>query len=93
MDKPAPTLPAGRFSANFKEFVSLCLDKDPRKRPSAHELLKHSWIREAQPPRSERMGSGPRGDERDTGLDRSRDANHLRGIEGMFANVGLDDRS
>ena len=33
------------FSPQFREFVGLCLQKDPRKRPTAKALLKHSFIK------------------------------------------------
>ncbi|KAI9138109.1 kinase-like domain-containing protein [Paraphysoderma sedebokerense] len=38
----------GNFSKAFKEFVALCLQKDPSQRPPAKELLKHRFIRAAR---------------------------------------------
>ncbi|KAI6164863.1 kinase-like domain-containing protein [Pisolithus thermaeus] len=43
----APVL-EGNFSPAFKEFVSLCLTKDPTKRPTAKELLQHRFIKGAK---------------------------------------------
>jgi len=44
---PPPQLD-GTFSKNFKEFVALCLNKEPSERPTAKELLKHKFIKGAK---------------------------------------------
>ncbi|KAF1838345.1 Pkinase-domain-containing protein [Decorospora gaudefroyi] len=46
---PPPTL-QGNFSPAFKEFVDLCLRKDPRERPNAKQLLQTNFIRKAGKP-------------------------------------------
>jgi serine/threonine-protein kinase 24/25/MST4 len=44
---PPPVL-EGNFSEKFKEFVNLCLQRDPRDRPTARELLKHPFVKRAK---------------------------------------------
>ncbi|KAI1918445.1 hypothetical protein LOZ65_004901 [Ophidiomyces ophidiicola] len=44
---PAPRLEGNTYSANFKDFIAQCLIKDPDRRPTAKELLRHKFIRGA----------------------------------------------
>jgi len=46
--KARPPVLEGAFSPAFKEFVALCLTKDPAQRPSAKDLLQHRFIRSAR---------------------------------------------
>ncbi|KXX75696.1 Serine/threonine-protein kinase svkA [Madurella mycetomatis] len=46
--KNAPPRLDGNFTKAFKEFIELCLQRDPKDRPSARELLKHPFIRRAK---------------------------------------------
>lgn len=46
---PPPQL-HGNFSSAFKEFIELCLRKDPRERPTAKQLLQTNFVRKAGKP-------------------------------------------
>ncbi|KAG9126035.1 hypothetical protein FRC07_005154 [Ceratobasidium sp. 392] len=46
--KAKPPVLEGAFSSAFKDFVSLCLTKDPKLRPTAKELLQHRFIKGAR---------------------------------------------
>ncbi|KAJ5068230.1 sporulation-specific protein [Anaeramoeba ignava] len=48
--KPTPTL-SWKFSEPMRNFVQLCLQKDPEKRPTAKKLLSHKFIKQAKKPK------------------------------------------
>jgi serine/threonine protein kinase len=43
-NNPSPKLPENEFSQEFCDFIQVCLNKDPEKRPSASTLLNHPFI-------------------------------------------------
>lgn len=45
---PPPRLDKDIFSKAFQDFVACCLQRDPRDRPTAKELLKHPFVRKAR---------------------------------------------
>ncbi|KAJ6698944.1 MAP KINASE KINASE [Salix purpurea] len=44
VDQPPPSAPPDQFSPEFCSFISACVQKDPKDRQSAHELMKHPFI-------------------------------------------------
>ncbi|KAF5018673.1 hypothetical protein F66182_9348 [Fusarium sp. NRRL 66182] len=44
---PPPRL-EGNFTKAFKDFIELCLQRDPKERPTAKDLLRHPFIRRAK---------------------------------------------
>ncbi|CAI2173384.1 5819_t:CDS:10 [Funneliformis geosporum] len=46
--KAKPPVLEGNFSSAFKNFVELCLTKNPLDRPTAKELLRHRFIKSAR---------------------------------------------
>ncbi|KAI0558127.1 Serine/threonine protein kinase SvkA [Gracilaria domingensis] len=45
---PPPRVEGSHFSDSFKDFISLCLKKNPIERPSAEQLSHHSFLRKAR---------------------------------------------
>ncbi|OAD71107.1 hypothetical protein PHYBLDRAFT_155783 [Phycomyces blakesleeanus NRRL 1555(-)] len=43
--KNQPPVLTGSYSKAFRDFIALCLQKDPNLRPTAKELLKHKFIK------------------------------------------------
>ncbi|KAG0039722.1 putative protein serine/threonine kinase [Podila clonocystis] len=46
--KNAPPVLEGNYSKAFKDFIAACLQRDPTLRPSAKDLQKHRFIRQAK---------------------------------------------
>ncbi|KAG2220282.1 hypothetical protein INT45_009897 [Circinella minor] len=46
--KDPPPVLEGNYSKQFRDFVHVCLQKEPKQRPTAKELLKHKFIKSAK---------------------------------------------
>lgn len=46
--KNAPPRLDGNFTKAFKDFIELCLQRDPKDRPTSKDLLRHPFIRRAK---------------------------------------------
>ena len=44
MQDPAPTLPPGKFSEDFSEFIPMCVNKDVDNRATYTQLLDHKFL-------------------------------------------------
>eukprot|EP00835_Amoeboradix_gromovi_P005703 NODE_566_length_6624_cov_0.216245.p1 type:complete len:624 gc:universal NODE_566_length_6624_cov_0.216245:5135-3264(-) len=44
----APTLKPGKWSNDFKDYLKICLLKDPDQRPEARQLLQHPFVKPQQ---------------------------------------------
>ncbi|XP_065332997.1 dual specificity mitogen-activated protein kinase kinase dSOR1 [Cloeon dipterum] len=47
VNEPPPRLPPNHFSTEFKEFVDLCLKKNPKERADLKTLMTHVWLKKA----------------------------------------------
>lgn len=45
VDQPPPSVPSDQFSPEFRSFISACVQKDPKDRQSARELLGHPFMK------------------------------------------------
>jgi len=45
VNEPPPQLPPGKFSSDFEDVVSRCLQKDPTSRADLNTLMGHRWVK------------------------------------------------
>jgi serine/threonine kinase 3 len=56
---PATLSKKEKFSAEFNDFISKCLTKDPKDRPSAVQLLLHPFVKSAAATLEKSKGTSP----------------------------------
>ena len=44
VNQPPPRLPSKVFSPEMRDFVDICLKKNPAERPDLVTLMKHPWL-------------------------------------------------
>ena len=54
---PAPSLPPGQFSADFSDFISICLNKKVNERANYTQLLDHQFLITHEEVEDSKMGS------------------------------------
>lgn len=47
LNSDPPSISDSNFSKEFKDFVDMCLQKNPSKRPTTEKLLKHKFLSKA----------------------------------------------
>lgn len=48
VNEPPPTLPKGKFSDEFIDFVDRCLKKNPSERADLHSLMSHAFVKRSE---------------------------------------------
>ncbi|ORZ37507.1 dual specificity mitogen-activated protein kinase [Catenaria anguillulae PL171] len=48
VNEEVPKLPSNTFSSEFEDFVSVCLIKDPAKRPTPAQLNQHAFVKKSR---------------------------------------------
>ncbi|KAL3866772.1 hypothetical protein ACJMK2_044045 [Sinanodonta woodiana] len=48
VNEPPPTLPKGKFSTEFIDFVDKCLKKNPQERADLHSLMSHVFVKKSE---------------------------------------------
>ena len=85
--KDIPDIP-DHLSSEAKSFLKLCLQRDPAARPTAAQLIEHSWVKDQASVRSSRSGSGITRDMFSTSTDGSKATVRLQSMTMHCQTVG-----